>query len=81
MIQSITCVLSLLQLHHSLPSVTDSLPLLLNLAFVSIAPFDDEKLIAAPGHETRRGRETESHVEWDEMIARGGEGDTEKDGG
>lgn len=41
--------------------------LTLYLAFFFITPFDDEKLIAVPGHETNRGRETESDGEWGEL--------------
>lgn len=62
-IRSITCVLS--PPASSLSSLLHrfSTSLLLHLAFFSFTPFDDEKLIAAPGHETKRGRETESHVD------------------
>lgn len=55
--------------------------LTLHLAFFFITPFDDEKLIAVPGHETHRGRETESEEnrkrEWGEV---GGE-EREMEGG
>lgn len=46
--------------------------LTLYLAFFFITPFDDEKLIAVPGHETNCGRETENDGEWKERMGRGG---------
>lgn len=53
-------------LSHSFPTTV-----CLYLAVFFITPFDDEKLIAVPGHETKRGRETESDGEWGKEVEGG----------
>lgn len=71
---SFTSVQSQLRLVSSLLSTLPRSDSLSCLFFFFNPPFDDEELIAVPGHDTNCGRETESDRE-EGRMGRGGWGD------